>query len=155
MISPELLRRYLFFSDLNAAQVKAVALLADVAEPRAATALFEPEQPADALYLLMEGHVELWYVVADKHEQNLREEYYICDINPGEILGISALIPPHQYVSAARATGPARLIRFEAKALRRLCAEDCELGYVLMRQAARSAMERLHDTRIQLISARV
>lgn len=154
MVSPELLRRYPLFGFMDEAQLRAVAMLAEEIRPGAGETLFEEGQPATALYLLTEGVVELWYIVTDKHEQGLRREWYICDINPGELTGISAVIEPYVYVSTARATRPARLIRLEALALRELCQKDCALGYGLMRQIAHAAMERLRDTRIQLLAAR-
>ena len=154
MISPELLRRYPFFGFLDDAQLRAVAMIAEEVTADTSESLFEAEQPALALYLLVEGRVELWHIATDKHEQGLHQEFYIGDINPGEILGISAVIEPYHYVSAARVTGPTRVIRIEAAALRALCEVDCKLGYGLMKQTAKAALERLHDTRIQLIAAR-
>ncbi len=154
MVSPELLRRYPFFGFLDTTQLKAMAMIAEEVEPQTGEDLFKTDQPAAALYLLVGGNIELWYIVADKLDKDLRKEFYICDINPGEILGISAVIEPYQYVSTARVTSPSRLIKIEAAALRALCEIDCQLGYGLMRQTAKAAMDRLHDTRIQLVAAR-
>lgn len=154
MVSPELLRRYPLFGFMDEAQLRAVAIIADEVRPGAGETLFEAGQPASALYLLAEGMVELWHIVTDKHEQGLRREFYICDINPGEVAGISAVIEPYVYVSTARVTRPSRLLRLKAPALRELCEKDCALGYGLMRQIARAAMERLTDTRVQLLAAR-
>lgn len=154
MISPELLRRYPFFGFMDEAELRAVAMITEEVHPGAGDSLFEEGQPATALYLLLEGLVELWFVVTDKHEQGLRKELYICDINPSEVTGISAIIEPHVYVSTARITSPARLLKLEAAGLRALCEMDCKLGHGLMRQIAQAAMERLRDTRIQLVASR-
>ena len=154
MISPELLRRYPFFNFMDETELRAVAMITEEVQPGAGETLFEEGQPARALYLLLEGLVELWFIVTDKHEQDLRKELYICDINPGEVTGISAVIEPYQYVSTARVIGPARLLKLEATGLRKLCNTDCKLGYGLMRQIARAAMERLSDTRVQLVATR-
>jgi CRP-like cAMP-binding protein len=154
MVSPELLRRYPIFGFMDAAQLRAVAMLAQEVQPGAGETLFEEGRPAGALYLLVEGALELWHVVTDKHEQGRRRELHICDINPGELTGISAVIEPYVYVSTARVTRPARLIGLEAMGLRELCKKDCALGYGLMCQIARAAIERLHDTRVQLVALR-
>jgi CRP-like cAMP-binding protein len=154
MISPELLRRYRFFGPLDDAQLKAIAMISDETAPAPGGTLLENEQPAQALYLLIEGSVELWYVAADKHEQGLRKEFYIGDVNPGEVFGISALIEPYHYTSTVRAKNGCRVIRIDAAALRALCEVDTRLSYSLIRQIASAAIERLQDTRVQLLAAR-
>lgn len=154
MISPELLRRYPFFGFLNETQVKAVAMIAEEFELVKGETLFENERPASALYLLVEGSVELYYLVGDEGDPKLHKEFYISDINPGEVFGISALIEPYTYTSTGRVASPGRAVKIEGAGLRALCELDCEMGYGLMRQLARAALERLHDTRIQLAAAR-
>lgn len=154
MVSPELLRRYTIFGFMNEAELRGIAMIAEEVQPPPGTTLFDAETPASALYLLIEGSVELWYVAHDHHEQGLHREFFVSDVNPGEILGISALIEPFCYVSSARLTGPARLIRLEAAGLRALCEMDCRLGYRLMHQIAKAAIQRLSDTRVQLVAAR-
>jgi CRP-like cAMP-binding protein len=116
--------------------------------------LFEIERPAEALYLLAEGSVELYYVVMDEYDPKLRKEFYVSDIGPGEVFGISALIEPYQYTSRVQAASASHVVRIEGAGLRALCEVDCKLGYSLMRQIARTALERLHDTRVQLVAAR-
>jgi CRP-like cAMP-binding protein len=154
MVSPELLRRYPFFSFLDDAELKAVAMIAEELTLEDGESLFEIEQPAEALYLLMDGTIELYYVIADDYDPASRKEFYISDINPGEICGISALIEPHQYTSTARAASLSHLIKLESVGLRAVCEVDPRLAYNLMRQVARAALERLHATRVQLIAAR-
>jgi CRP-like cAMP-binding protein len=154
MVSPELLRRFQFFGFMNDSELKAVAMIAEEVVFERGQALFAIGQPAEALYLLMDGSVELHYVVTDEFDPQLRKEFYLSDISPGEMCGISALIEPHQYTSSARAAGLSRAIRIESAALRALCEVDPKLAYGLMRQAAKVAVERLHDTRVQLAAAR-
>jgi CRP-like cAMP-binding protein len=154
MVSPELCRRYAFFRDLSDEELRNVAMVSDEITAVASDVLFETEQPATALYLLVSGDVELWFVAVDRHEQDLRKEFYLSDVNPGEILGISALVEPYLYTSSARVTGASRLIKINAPELRHLCRGDCRLDAAVMHQVARAAMERLNDTRVQLLAAR-
>ena len=154
MVSPELLRRYPFFGTLDDRQLKAVAMIAEEHSFEAGEMLFEIERPAEALYLLAEGSVELYYVVMDEYDPKLRKEFYVSDIGPGEVFGISALIEPYQYTSRVQAASASRVVKIEGAGLRALCEVDCKLGYSLMRQIARTALERLHDTRVQLVAAR-
>lgn len=154
MVSPELLRRYPFFGALDDRQLKAVAMITEELSFEAGETLFDINQPAEALYLLAEGSVELYYVVADEFDPTLRKEFYVSDISPGEVVGISALIEPYQYTSTVRAASASRVVRVEGGGLRALCELDCKLGYSLIRQLAKTALERLHDTRVQLVAAR-
>lgn len=154
MVSPELLRRYPFFGALNDSQLKAVAMIAEEVVVTPGEHILEVGKVADALYFLIDGNAELFYVVVDKHNQNLRKELYISAINPGEIFGISALIEPYQYTGTVQATGPCHVLKIDAAALRKLCESDVQMAYTVMRQTARAAMERLEDTRVQLAAER-
>ncbi len=154
MISPELLRRYPFFGFLESAQLKAVAMIAEELTARTDEIIFENDEPAQHLYLLMEGGADIIYRVNNPEQPGLDVEFYVGELNPGEVFGISALIEPHLYTSTVRVTGAARLLRIPAAPLRALCEVDPKLAYGLMRQIAQTAMERLHSTRVQLAVAR-
>lgn len=154
MVSPELLRRFKFFGFMSDGQLKAVAMITEELAFEKGKALFEIGRPAAALYLLVVGSIELLYVVSDEFDPQTRKEFYISDISPGEICGISALIEPYVYTSTARADGPCRILKIESDALRALCEVDSSLAYGWMREIAKVAIERLHDTRVQLAAAR-
>lgn len=154
MISPELLRRYVFFGGFDEAELTDLAQIADEVVYQAGDAVFEVEQPAAALFLLVEGGVEIWYVAFDRHAQDLRQEFYVSDLNPGDVFGISAMIEPYRYTTTALVTGTTRLLRLDGTELRRLCGLDPKMDAAVMRRLAKVAMERLHDTRVQLLAAR-
>jgi len=154
MISPELLRRYPFFGLLGDDHLRAIAMLADEVWYEKEEVLFQAGQPAGALYLLIDGCVDLHYVADDEMRPELRKDFFISEINPGETFGISALIEPHVYTGTVRATCASRVLKIDAVGLRALCEADAKIGALLMRQVAKTAMSRLHDTRIQLAAAR-
>ncbi len=154
MISPELLRRYPFFGGFGNDHLNAIAMLADEDAFDKGERVFETGQPANALYFLIEGCVELHYVVADEINPELRKEFFISEINPGEPFGISALIEPYRYTASIYATCPTRVIKIDANGLRALSTLDVKIDAVLMRQIAVAAMSRLSDTRVQLAAAR-
>lgn len=153
MISPEVLRRYPFFSFMNHDQLREVAMITDQVNATEGEVLFNIGQEADALYLLMKGSVHLHYIVTDTHDPELRKDFLVGNINPGEVLGISAVIDPHQLTSTAVANDSSQLLKIDAAALRALCDRDAALAYGLQRQIAKATMERLHATRIQLAAA--
>ncbi|MBM4424545.1 MAG: cyclic nucleotide-binding domain-containing protein [Chloroflexi bacterium] len=154
MVSPELLRRYPFFGFLDDTELKAVAMIAEEISCGEGDTVFAADTPADALYLLEEGCIDLFYVVVDRNGSNHAKEFFISELNIGDMFGMSALIEPYQYTAAARATCPSRVIRIAGAGLRALCEVDTRLAYGLMRQTAKTAIERLHDTRVQLAAAR-
>jgi CRP-like cAMP-binding protein len=150
MISPELLRRYPLFSGLDQTQLNALAMIADQVAVPSGTVLFEEGQPATALYLLIEGSVDLYFTAPGEGPQPGRE-YWVGEINPGELFSISVLIEPYRLTAMARMTTAGSLLEIDGPALRALCELDSRLAYTLMRQVAKTGLERLHATRVQMI----
>ena len=153
MISPELLRRYPFFGPLNENQRKAIAMIADELQVKDEQVLFEECQPADALYLLIEGNIDLTYKSEEEFHPKKSKVFSVGEVNPQEVFAISALIEPYEYNASASATQESHVIKIDAKALRELIDQDVQLGYILIHQIAKTAMERLAYTRIQLAAA--
>lgn len=153
MISPELLRRYPFFCCLEESQIQELAMLAEEVELKSGMAVFEEGQNADALYFLLEGSVDLYYKSEEKYRPQNKKEFLVGTINPGEVFAISALIEPYIYSATARVSRDGKAIKIEANGLRALCNQDCKMGYTLMQQIAKAAMERLAYTRVQLAAA--
>jgi len=153
MISPELLRRYPFFGPLNEKQRKAIAMVADEIQMKEKQVVFEECQAADALYLLIEGDIDLTYISEEKFHPKKTKVFSVGEINPQEVFAISALIEPYEYNATATVTKDGRAIKIDAKALRELIEQDVQLGYILMHQIAKTAMERLAYTRVQLAAA--
>ena len=153
MISPELLRRYPFFGPLNEKQRKAIAMVADEIQMKEKQVVFEECQAADALYLLIEGDIDLTYKSEEEFHPKKTKVFSVGEINPQEVFAISALIEPYEYNATATVTKDGRAIKIDAIALRELIEQDVQLGYILMHQIAKTAMERLAYTRVQLAAA--
>ncbi len=153
MISPELLRRYPFFGQLKEPYLKTIAMFTEEEHIEEGMLLFEDNQPANYLHFLITGSIELHFRVKDKNHLHTQKDFYVGQINPGEPFGISALIQPYCYTSTAIASEPCHILKIKADELRSLCEENAEVAAVLMFQLARTAMMRLHDTRIQLIAS--
>jgi CRP/FNR family transcriptional regulator, cyclic AMP receptor protein len=150
MISPELLRRYPFFGTLNDAELKEIAMITDEGAIEQGVTLFKEGQTADTLYFLLEGSVDLYYIVEEQFHPETRKEFIIGEINPGEVFAISTLIEPYAYTSTARVDKPGRVLKIQAGKLRDLLEKDCSLGYKLMRQIAQAAINRLGTARVLL-----
>jgi CRP-like cAMP-binding protein len=153
MISPEILRRFPFFAHFNEAQLVEIAMVADlVALPKGAV-IFEECNPADAMYVLVTGEVELYYKVEEEHKPEFTKEFEVGHINPGEILSLSALIEPYVTNSGARTTAVSTLVEINAPAFRELMEKDWHIAYLTMHKLAKAIMERLAFTRVQLAAA--
>jgi CRP/FNR family transcriptional regulator, cyclic AMP receptor protein len=154
MVSPELLRRYPFFAFLDETQLRAVAMLSEEIEVEDGALVFDTDKPADALCLLTEGSLELYYAVVDHEDPDLRKEFFLSEFSPGDIFGISALIEPYMYTASVRASTASRVVKIDGVGLRALCEVDLKLAAGFVKATAKTAMERLNVTRVQLAAAR-
>ena len=150
MISPEILRRYPFFNRFNATQLKRLAMLAEEERVPADTTLFERGQPARAMYLLLEGNIELYDEAQDQFDPSIKLSFYVGSVEAGEIAGMSAVIPPYRLTATARTSTPCRLIRFDGARLREEMRAECAFAAALLIPVAQTALERLGACRTLL-----
>jgi CRP-like cAMP-binding protein len=154
MISPELLRRYPCFAGLDESQLRCVAEVAVEAPCGRGTILFREDEPAEKLFLLQKGSVDLYFTIQGKPDPGSAKRYAVGEINAGEIFGLPALLEPYLYHAMAQVGQDGACLQFDAAALRALLRKDDALGKRLMHQVALALMQRLRDTRIQLAAAR-
>jgi len=148
MISPELLRRYPFFGFLNDSELKAVAMIADEVNYPDGAEVFQADSPAEWLYFLISGNGSNYFAL--KNPSAPYKEVYAGEINPGELFGVSGLLPPHRYTTILRANGDVRAIRMDARALRASFELDSKLGFEFMKALSLTLMQRLQDARAQI-----
>jgi CRP/FNR family transcriptional regulator, cyclic AMP receptor protein len=153
MISTELLRRYPFFNTLDPKQLNQIAMISEMASYQADEDIFKEHTPADTLMLLTDGCVHLYFLVTDSVGPNIQKEFFIQEINPGEVFGISAIIEPHEMSATARTCKVSQVIEIDAVALRKLMDEDPKLALNMIKQAARTVKDRLYAVRVQLAAA--
>ena len=135
-------------------QLKAVAMIAEELTYEKDELIVEAGKPADHFFFLIDGSVAYFYHVTSEHDPYYNKDYFISDINPGEIFGISALIEPYIFTATMRTDKVSRIIQINAPALRALCEVDLKLSVGLSRAVAKAAMERLQHTRVQLVAAK-
>lgn len=154
MISPEVLRKYPFFSFLSEDQFGDVAMLSEEISWNAGDTVFEINKDADFLFVLETGDVELHYKVKDELISEKSKEFFIGSINPGEAFGLSAVIEPFTYTSNAIASAKSTGIKLDARKLRVLAGKNPAFGYALMAQVAKASFDRLGSVRVELAAAR-
>ena len=99
-------------------------------------------QAANGVYIVKSGAVELLTTV----EKDFDLPISILR-NPGDVFGTSALVPPYQYSLSARCVEDGVLFCMETSALRKLAAEDRDIGCQMMTNLAAHFLDRLKETR--------
>lgn len=72
-------------------------------------------------------------------------------VGPGEILGVSWILPPYRCTFDARAVEDTSAMSFDAACLRGKCDDDPALGYELFKRFAGVVRDRLQATRLQVL----
>ena len=142
------LKRYPFFANLDGKFVDLVSELCEVRELEEGEWLFKQEEEATHIYLITQGKIAFTIMFRDQ---------VIDRINPymrGEIVGWSALVSPYIYTLGAIAESPAIVIGFDGEKLRKLIDENCDQGYLLLKNLTEIMGERLINRNIQLMSIR-
>jgi CRP/FNR family transcriptional regulator, cyclic AMP receptor protein len=153
MISPEVLRRFPFFFGFDDSQLKALAMIAEEYEVDKYATIFGEGEPARKFYLLAEGSIDLFVKSEEQNNPASRKEFSVGEINPGEVFGINSILEPYQHGFTERAGQTSKIIEFDGAALRALIEVDKNFAYRLILQIAKSLMERLYSTRVQLGAA--
>jgi len=144
MISPELLRRYPYFAPIRESTLKKVAMASHEKSYLTGQHLFDEGEPADHVYLIVHGEVEIQYLLPTGEPRTI-------DMVPaGELVGWTALVDPHRRTARAIADRPSEIVIIDATRLRELCEEDSDLGFRLTEQVCRILSARLDATRVQL-----
>jgi CRP-like cAMP-binding protein len=153
MVSPELLRRYTFFAGLGDSQLKSIAMLSNEEEYEGGATIFKEGDPANYIYLLIDGSVDLFYTAEEEYHPKTSRQFAVGEINVGEVFGISALIDPYVATAEARVGQDSRILMIDAVALRALFFDDIAIGFHMMSAIARTIRERMAGLRAQLAAA--
>jgi CRP/FNR family cyclic AMP-dependent transcriptional regulator len=95
--------------------------------------------------IVVSGRVALRLLVPE------RGAVTILTVEPGDVLGWSALVPPHRATSTAVAVEPTRLLEFEVDALRSALHDDPALAATVYPRVLEAVARRLGATRHQLL----
>ena len=151
MISPEILRRYELFAGLPFEALKEIAQFSKELTLETDTYLFQEGDPAEELYLIISGGIDLQLVLPGNGGQNIEVEMIV----PGELVGWSALIEPYIYHMSAVSTTPTRVVVIDGLQMREYLAKHHEWGYTVLLRIARIIGEPLSKTYLRLISIKI
>jgi len=143
------------FSDLNLVPAfedlsnEYVDLLKPLFEPfscYAGAIVLQQGAPADYLYLILKGTVEISF---EPYDGNL---ITISHVEQDGWFGWSAVVGSEKYTSSALAIKELETIRIHRNELRKLCAEQPEAGQVVLERLANNVSPRRKDAHKQVRS---
>lgn len=127
---------------------EARAILAELAHIRrfdVGDVLFHEGEEATSFGIVSRGRVGLRVLVPERGETT------ILTVEPGDIIGWSAVTPPYRSTSTAVALEPVEVVEFEGAALRGVLRSDCKLASVVYPRLLQAVARRLVGTREQLL----
>jgi CRP/FNR family cyclic AMP-dependent transcriptional regulator len=139
------IKEHRFFADLEPAYCEMIAGCGKNVRFEAGQYLFHEGDPADQFYLIRHGRVAFEITVPGRGAMRF------LTLDPGEIAGISWLVPPYRLNYDAKALELTRAIALDAKCLRGKCEDDHHLGYQLLKRFVPELVRRLHTTRLQML----
>jgi len=155
MISPEIFRRYPFFTPFTEKDLQEIAMFSEEISVEEGLTLFEEKGVADTLYLLLNGVIDLYFKSEEEFHPKGCKEFYVGCINPGEICAISAIMEPNILTATARVSKASQVVKIDAKKICSLLSQDPELGFSVFQQVIKVLYQRLTDTRVQLAACLV
>lgn len=136
---------YAFLRSMPASVVCKLDELTHLQDFPPGSAIFAEGTEHAELYLVLHGHVRLDMAVPK------RGRIPLMTLGEGDLLGWSPLVGDCVMTSTATALDSVRTLTFRGSELRRLCEQDHDVGYYVMRQVSEALSRRLVATRLQLL----
>ncbi len=160
-----ILAGFQFFNEVPPETLAAIGQKGELLEFGPDDVIFHIDEPAEHLYGLVEGGVDLSLVFKDKvlkteieYEEAIQarmvdeEKSIVIDtVMPKQVFGWASLVGPPQRTVTARCTEPTRVIALAARDLHAMFAADNFLGYVVMKKLANIIAGRLKNRTDKLI----
>jgi CRP-like cAMP-binding protein len=128
--SPPSLEEIAFFQGLSSADRKRILANFRAEDHRSGEVFFHQDQPADRLYLLISGRVEIRFKPYDG------EALTVSLIEAGGVFGWSAALGRSSYTSGAVCTADGRCLSIRGRDLRRICEDHPATGVILLERLA-------------------
>lgn len=132
--------RLKLFDNLTPAQSALVRRIFYSMEAECGTVIFDQGDPAEFLYIIVEGEVMIQYKPDDGPMLT------ITRIKPEGVVGWSAALASPTYTSAAVCSTDCKLVRVRGSDLTNLCREYPETGALVLEHLANVIAKRLRNT---------
>lgn len=147
MVSPEVIRRYPYFSGMSMERINLLANIAEEIECEQDQYFHHEGEAIDKVYIIVKGEVSL---VTSLPQQD--KEVVINTLGAGDVFGWTSLLPPYTAGSGAKSVTNCKLIEFSASELRSKFEEDFQFGYLMMTKIAQIIRERLDSIVIETLA---
>ena len=162
-----ILAGFKFFEEVPPDTLEALGRKGNLLEFGPDEVIFEFDEPAEHLYGLVEGEVDLSIVFKDKvlkteieYEESIQasmvdeERSIVIDtVFSNQIFGWAALVGGKRRTVTARCTAPTRVIALAADDLNAMFADDHFFGFVVMKKLSDIIARRLKNRTDKLIEA--
>jgi CRP/FNR family transcriptional regulator, cyclic AMP receptor protein len=141
----ETLKNIPWFFELKPASFERLLSIAELRDLPAGQILYHEGERAIDFYILVAGQIAI--------ESQVPHHGCVCTFTAGalDVVGWSCLTAfTRQRTSSARATTDCRLIAMNGEELRKLCDEDHDLGYIIMRRLTNIIVSHMLTTRLHL-----
>ena len=112
---------------------------------QAGEVIFSQGEPAQILYILMEGEVTLGI----KAKGQIDITAYSAN-KKGEVFGLPCLIKPYQNNVSATCNKRTKVLCIHGETLRKLMKNNCNMGIEIMNKIAETYLNRLNSTRAMI-----
>ncbi len=136
----------LFFQDFSPQEIDLLETLFTPIFVESGEIIFEQGDPAEYLYLVVEGEV----IVRFKPDDG--PPLVVAHVRPEGVVGWSAALGSTTYTSAAVSTTACKMLRVPGVDLRGLCEDHPQLGTRLLERMASKITERLHTSQESIIA---
>ena len=134
-----------FGAGLSPEAIARLAAIADLRDVELGATIHREGQVTESLGIVLAGRVALRMLVPE------RGMVTILTVEPGDIVGWSAVVPPHRSTSDGVAIEPVRLLQLPGDRLRNLLRADHALAASVYPRILQAVARRLAATRFQLL----
>jgi CRP/FNR family transcriptional regulator, cyclic AMP receptor protein len=145
MVSPEVLRRYPFFTGLTMDQIVILAKASQELSLETDQYFFKEGDELDNFYLVLEGQAGIIVKLPKK-------DVVFTTLGSGDVFGWSALVPPKTATSGAKALTNCRVIAFDGQEIWNNLEADPQFGFIMMQRIAQVIRTRLEYLRIETLA---
>jgi len=134
-----------FGAGLSPEAISRLASVAAIHDIDVGTEITREGQITEAFGIVLSGRVALRTLVPE------RGMVTILTVEPGDVVGWSAIVPPHRGTATAIAIEPVRLLQLPGEQLRALLRADHALAASVYPRILQAVARRLAATRMQLL----
>lgn len=137
MLQGKDLRHYRIFMQLVDDELEAIAPLGKEGSYEVGTRVITEGEPANYLYLIKKGKLQVKMTAASG------QEIVLDEVGPGMSVGWSSLAERRISTASVDVADEAELIAFESERMQRLFKDECRIGYGVMRGLVMVVSRRL------------